>query len=231
MDPKSHYSFGVFKYGQGYWVRMMTAILAGILVLSCAAWAWGQLTTITIPTPRWDYSISQVEGAATPGQSVQLRRLEGPIGTAAVEEYTTSGRNASVRVGTIELTGEARPLDVKQIEVRNPDGTRAFFGAVTSARGIPVFNLVYLQAGVAGLIVLLGGWLIYWMVGHKPEPVEFLIATDAEMKKVNWGTRKVILDSTWVVIGATFIIAGVLFAADTAFSLLFRKIGVLGTGG
>ena len=27
MEPKSHYSFGIYKYGQGYWVRMLTAIL------------------------------------------------------------------------------------------------------------------------------------------------------------------------------------------------------------
>src|SRR4051812_12203781 len=38
-----HVSFGIYKHGQGYWVRMMTAVMAGIMFLSCAAWAWGQL--------------------------------------------------------------------------------------------------------------------------------------------------------------------------------------------
>jgi preprotein translocase subunit SecE len=131
----------------------------------------------------------------------------------------------------LQSTGDASPAEATSFSVLTPNGQQSFRGTLGRGEGIPVFNMLYLQAGVAGLIVLLGSWLIYWLVGHNPGSVEFLIATDAEMKKVNWSTRKVIFDSTWVVIGATFLIAGVLFAADTLFSQLFRAIGVLGTGG
>src|SRR4051794_27595210 len=48
--PGHHFSFGVYKYGQGYWVRMMTAVLAGIMFLACAAWAWAEVEKVHIPT-------------------------------------------------------------------------------------------------------------------------------------------------------------------------------------
>jgi len=65
-------------------------------------------------------------------------------------------------------------------------------------------------------------------VGVKPKTVDFLIATDGEMKKVNWSTKKVIRDSTYVVIGATFLIAGVIALADIVLFKFFQAIGVLG---
>ncbi len=34
------------------------------------------------------------------------------------------------------------------------------------------------------------------------------------MRKVNWSTRKIIMDSTMVVISATFFIASLIFIAD-----------------
>jgi len=47
------------------------------------------------------------------------------------------------------------------------------------------------------------------------------------MKKVNWSTRKHIIDSTWVVVGATFLIAAVLWIFDVALSRLMTWINVL----
>jgi preprotein translocase SecE subunit len=232
-DAPSHYSFGIYKYGQGYWVRMMTAVMAGILFLSAAGWMWGQLSAwANIPTPRWSFDVTGLEGAAAPGDTVTLLEAGGagqPLGTGVVESFNTSGRNARVVVGTLQL-GTKSPLDAKQLEVRRTDGTRAFAASVSRADGIRLFKLVYLQAAVAGVIVLAGGALTYYLVGRKVGSVEFLIATDAEMRKVNWSTRKVILDSTYVVIGATFLIAAIIFGADTMFAQLFRALGILGTG-
>ncbi|MCC5822806.1 MAG: preprotein translocase subunit SecE [Planctomycetes bacterium] len=56
---------------------------------------------------------------------------------------------------------------------------------------------------------------------------DFLIATDAEMKKVNWTTYKHVKGSTIVVIVASFLIAGILFIVDLGFSSFFKMIGVL----
>ena len=42
---------------------------------------------------------------------------------------------------------------------------------------------------------------------NKPANVDFLIATDSEMKKVNWTSRKELIGSTKVVILFMFLIA------------------------
>jgi preprotein translocase SecE subunit len=83
-----------------------------------------------------------------------------------------------------------------------------------SVSGIPIFQRVYLQLGVALVLVLIGSFVTFHYVARKPKSVDFLIATDEEMRKVNWSTRKIILDSTQVVIFATFLIAAYIFVAD-----------------
>src|SRR5438876_5472225 len=62
---------------------------------------------------------------------------------------------------------------------------------------------VYVQASAAVALMALAGWLAYSLIGRKPKVVEFMIATESEMKKVNWSSRKEIIGSTWVVIGLT----------------------------
>ena len=73
----------------------------------------------------------------------------------------------------------------------------------------------------------MGAILTYWLVGVSPRTVEFLIATDGEMKKVNWSSRRDVMGSTWVVILWSVLIAGGLFTVDLAFAKLFQLIGVL----
>jgi preprotein translocase SecE subunit len=62
---------------------------------------------------------------------------------------------------------------------------------------------------------------------NKPSNVDFLIATDSEMKKVNWTSRKDLIGSTKVVIIFMFLIAFFLFVIDVVFSYFFFLIGVL----
>ncbi len=128
----------VYKQGQGYWTRLMSAIGGGTIVLMGAAWLWDQLGTL---------------------------RLES--------------------------------------------------------------NTIYVQAGVSVAIVALFGWLIFRIVYGRQKSGDFLIATEGEMKKVNWSTRKEIVGSTWVVIGLTFFIAVLIAILDGAFSQFFRWVNVL----
>ena len=67
------------------------------------------------------------------------------------------------------------------------------------------------------------------LIGRKPKTVDFLVAIEGEMRKVNWSTKREILGSTWVVIGVSMIIAAILFLADIVFSNFFKIIGVLET--
>jgi len=70
------------------------------------------------------------------------------------------------------------------------------------------------------------GIVIFWQT-NKPRNVDFLIATDSEMKKVNWTTRGQLIGSTRVVVLFLFFIAIFLSVVDLAFYGLFRLIGVL----
>jgi len=80
---------------------------------------------------------------------------------------------------------------------------------------------------VASLVFLVAysAWA-FWFT-NKPSTVEFLIATDSEMKKVNWTTRKELIGSTKVVIIFMFLIAFLLFAFDIFFGYLFYFLRVL----
>jgi preprotein translocase SecE subunit len=56
---------------------------------------------------------------------------------------------------------------------------------------------------------------------------DFMIATEGEMKKVNWSSKNEVVGSTKVVILFTVLLAIVLFIADVLFRELFSSIGVL----
>ena len=87
-------------------------------------------------------------------------------------------------------------------------------------------NQLYYQAGIAVAVILVFGGLIYWLL-NKPRIVDFMIAVEAEMKKVNWPAKKEIIGSTWVVICGTLLIAALLFIINFVFGYLFLEIGIL----
>ncbi len=134
----------VYKKGQGYWTRMMTAIAVGLLVVMGGVW------------------------------------LSDTLG--------------GVRIGNLEA--------------------------------------VYLQAVVFVLVLAVFGFVGYYLIGCKPKFVDFLIATEGEMKKVNWSTRREIMGSTWVVIGLTVVIAAIISVLDyLIYSPLFRAVNILESTG
>jgi preprotein translocase subunit SecE len=68
----------------------------------------------------------------------------------------------------------------------------------------------------------------FWFT-NRPTTVDFLVATDSEMKKVNWTTRAELIGSTKIVIVFMFLIAMYLFSCDLLFGGFFKLIGVLKT--
>lgn len=87
----------------------------------------------------------------------------------------------------------------------------------------------WVAAGVTSVLVLVG-MIITWRIINKPSNVDFLIATDVEMKKVNWPTRTELIGSTRVVIFFVFLTALILFLIDVATGMLFQLIGLLKFG-
>ena len=127
----------IYKYGQGYWTRMLSAVGFGTIVVAGVFWLVAELQNI---------------------RDQQTMRLTQSI----------------VAISIISVTGA-----------------------------------------------------LGWFLLNKPRIVDFLIATEAEMRKVNWPSRNEIIGSTWIVICGTFLMALFLWTINMVFSFVFIRIGVL----
>ncbi len=88
---------------------------------------------------------------------------------------------------------------------------------------------LYVKLGVA-LGALAGVGFALFVLFNKPKVVDFLIATEHEMKKVSWPTRKEIIGSTAVVICGTFAFSLLMFVIDFVFAWLFQAIRIIEIG-
>jgi preprotein translocase SecE subunit len=66
--------------------------------------------------------------------------------------------------------------------------------------------------------------LTYWLL-NKQSVADFLIASEGELKKVNWSSRKEIAVSTFVVILVVLVMGIVLGVTDLVFRLIFSPAG------
>ena len=230
-------SLGIYKQGQGYWVRVLTAAGLGLLIIAAAAWGWGQAGIVRLPAREWSLSLSNVQGDLQPGESVVLQYYNvesgnpeelSDMGSAVIESFD-AGKSASGVLTISNFDNEVvkkRASDAVNIYV-GTESNKATTAIVRGGTPTPIFPILYLQAGIAGGIMILGALAIYIVAGIKKNSVGFLIATDGEMKKVNWTTYREVKGSTIVVIVATFLIAGFLFLVDNVFSRFFIWIDVL----
>ncbi len=226
---------GVYKPGQGYWVRVLTAVFTGVLVLAGGAWAWKQGTLIRPPIESWRLTLRSVQAEPAVGQRVEF------VGINPLKPITAEGRQVPEVLGhAIVSEVEANRIIVDELEFPeglNPsqaervnDAAQTGFGArIVGKQGIPAYEPILVQLALMAGVVLIGGFFIYLFVGLNKRTCEFLIATDGEMKKVNWSSRKEIIGSTWVVVFACFLIAAFLFSIDFIFALIFRALDVLET--
>jgi len=228
----------IFKSGEGYWVRVLTVVALNAICLASAGWSYRQLGAITLPTDHWQATLRAADASLPPGTLVNLvtTKLSGD----GSEQSIGSGKAAAVSTGlageplirldAIDLNSGRSVTEAQAIRnASDNSATAPVLIPVVAISAIPVFPLFYLQAGIAGGIAALGVLLSYFYVGRKPSSVEFLIATDSEMRKVNWSTRRAIMGSTYVVIAACFLIAATLFIIDFGFSSFFQAIDVLKT--
>jgi len=87
-------------------------------------------------------------------------------------------------------------------------------------------NDLYWKAGIAVTVILVTGALL-WTILNKPNIADFMIATENEMKKVNWPSQKAVIGLTWVVISGTLMIASLLYVINIVFSWFFIEIDIL----
>lgn len=215
-------SLGIYKPGQGYWTRVLTAVGLGVFCLTGIAWLWAQTAALPVPINEWTLTLVNGSGAIEPGQTVQLfANVEDtqPIGAAVVQSLDSAGR--SLVVSDVAMNAGNSPTTVTLVSAPGYDAS------VTGRFGQPAFQILYVQAAMAAILLLLSAALIYWVAGVRHNTNEFFIAVDNEMKKVNWSTRREIIGSTWVVVTVCVTLTAILFGIDLAFGTFFRAIGIL----
>ena len=89
------------------------------------------------------------------------------------------------------------------------------------------FPPIYASASAAVIVIGVFGVLGFWLVGRRARTVDFLVATEGEMKKVNWSTRREVVGSTIIVLILSFIIAILCAVFDLLFAWFFTIIDVL----
>ncbi|MCW5756777.1 MAG: preprotein translocase subunit SecE [Phycisphaeraceae bacterium] len=220
-------ALAMYKPGQGYWTRVMTAVFAGVLVMAAAAWLYQQALLVPLPERAWSASY-RVAADFAQGQRVELlgesATGERPVlGTATVERVEASVGSGTVTMASPQMVGSAGRIQVQALRSQSGQVVAVNGGVL----GVPVIDRIYVQGGFVLVTVLFGAFLIVYFVAIKKGSVDFLIATDGEMRKVNWSTRKDVLNSTWVVIGASALLGLFLFGFDSVFASFFDLIGVL----
>ena len=65
--------------------------------------------------------------------------------------------------------------------------------------------------------------LAFWLV-NKPSVADFMIVSEAELKKVNWSSKQEIYVSTVIVISVVVIMAVLLGLSDFVLEIFFRQI-------
>ena len=165
--------------------------------------------------------MSQVDVPAASGG--EERRRGGPSGPRAArtggpfrqhkpEQGKWTRRGTFVGVGALIAWGAYFLFD----HLRIYEGDEAWRLLITP--GIPILAMVVL--GAAG----------YWVSFAYRKSSDFMIATEGEMKKVSWSSKREVIGSTKVVITITIFLAMLLFCVDLVFQALFRAIGVLRVG-
>jgi preprotein translocase SecE subunit len=101
------------------------------------------------------------------------------------------------------------------------------------AEGTVIYRSLILLPGVqfSGpiLLIILALW-VSWKVVNIPVFADFLIATEAEMNKVSWTTKKKLFHDTIVVLTTLVLMSVFLFAMDQFWRIFLTKAGVLRFG-
>ncbi len=235
-------AFTIYKSGQGYWTRTMTAIGIGVVVLTGVAWLWSELEIIgrsySVNLEIADASARLAAWGKANNHEIAgldvLRGIQTPdAATTSPVTITGAGQTFTLDRGGVVAAIEGfapaptstavRALPVAGFTQVRIEGGNVVFGGIQTWG---YRNRLYIQSAVAVVVIAIFGVLTFWVL-NKPNIADFMIATEAEMKKVNWPSRREIIGSTWVVIVGMLLFGLILFVVDVGFLELFRQIGIL----
>lgn len=231
-------AFGLYKPGQGYWMRVVTAAMLGILTLATATWLASEARAVADNLPKTSYiaklDTATLTGTPVAGTTVELlgrpvstSQIRPVLGTAEIASYDAQDQTVLLTHSAMN-SGETDPSQAEFIRAAGATAPATLAAALADhPHGVSSVEPLYIEGGAAIVVIIVGALLILWFTGVQPRSVEFLVATDMEMKKVNWSTRRDVIASTWVVIGAAFLISALLYLFDWFFKTIFQLIGVL----
>ena len=87
--------------------------------------------------------------------------------------------------------------------------------------------VIYVKTGLMIAIFLVFGLMAFRFFGTAPRTADFLIATEGEMKKVNWPPRREVIGSTQVVLLIVTLLMLLLLVSDLVLIKLLVLSGVL----
>lgn len=152
------------------------------------------------------------EGRPTPGAHRPAPRSEGGF---ALRVYKP-GQGFYTRVGTAIGVG-----------ILSVWGSKFIFDELSAFLNPNKPYYLPVRYGITVGFLAVMGFLVYWIAGLNRKANDFFIATEGEMKKVSWSTRKEVTRSTKVVIVTVVLLSAFLFLSDVMFMLFFNGIGVL----
>lgn len=225
---------GIHKPGQGYWTRLLSALGFGAVVAAGAMWLFTELKAVDLPQ-EYHYAVEAQPEGLSEGAVANLYldddgdRLGGTAPVLRVFENESAGQWVVVmdQLTRSEDENDATFSTVASIGPQLSGDAGAVAFEVVERNGVETINRQLLQGGAAIGVILLGALGLLYFCYANTKTVDFLIATEGEMKKVNWSSRREVIGSTWVVISVSVLIAVVLLAADVLFSSFFSQIGVL----
>ncbi|HEX4069777.1 MAG TPA: preprotein translocase subunit SecE [Planctomycetaceae bacterium] len=101
-----------------------------------------------------------------------------------------------------------------------------WFGCWTLSTGPMMDANPNMRVGIPVVLAVVTAWLAYRLVNF-PQFADFLIAVEAEMKKISWPSLQQCFRAAAVVIVTMFFLAAVLFLYDQLWIRFFEAIGVL----
>ena len=153
-------------------------------------------------------------------------KVKGPAGRRRGFVGRAARFEEGVGVGNLELYKRGQGKYTRIITLLAVVGVGAI-GAVVLSEKLGTRFGPLLQFGIPVLVLMVLAVLMLWVV-NRPKSADFLIATEGEMKKVSWSSRKEVTGSTKVVIVTTLIMSSALYGVDVLFTWLFQKLGIMG---
>lgn len=228
LDEQGWFHSAGFKPNQGFKVRRATMI--GVLTLGlCGIISLvnqGTLGSTRLGANDWYWTIP-FTGSATLGFDVENSAAGAKVVVVRPDENATKDVQVGDLIEHIKAGEKERPVrTVENVEeflqttktqpvtltVRREGQSTTVSGRVVAMhRVLPLLYRINVTVPLFLSVVLI--WFA-WRVVNWPVFADFLIATEAEMNKVSWTTRKRLFQDTIVVLVTVFILTTFLFAID-----------------